>query len=242
MSADRLALRASDALFGGKVLNVLPSRAAGGAAGTDLLRYAVSNGSQRVLRVTRPQPTVAFGRRDVLRPGFEAARERSGAHGFACWVRDGGGHAAAYDRGSLTLDLVGAQANPREQTMTRFADFAALLATGLRSLGVDARVGGVPDEYCPGRFSVNARGATKLAGTAQRVSTVGWLLSAVVTVSGSPGVRGVTRDVYDALGLPLDPRSIGCVADEIGDTSLDMVESALVESFQAAARESGESE
>ena len=49
---------------------------------------------------------------------------------------------------------------------------------GLGRLGVDARVGEVPGEYCPGAFSVNARGRIKLAGVGQRL------------ISGRPPRRG----------------------------------------------------
>ncbi len=56
------------------------------------------------------------------------------------------------------------------------------LAGALRGLGVDARVGEVPGEYCPGAYSVNARGRVKLIGTAQRLVRGAALLGASVVV------------------------------------------------------------
>jgi len=41
------------------------------------------------------------------------------------------------------------------------------MAAAFRRLGVDARVGEVSGEYCPGAHSVNARGATKLISGAE---------------------------------------------------------------------------
>ena len=169
----------------------------------------------RVLRLGQPAPTVAFGRLDTRRPGYAAARVIAVRHGFEPVVRDVGGHAAAYDEGCLVVEIGGWQSDPREQTGARFEAFAELVTAALRQTGVDARVGEVPDEYCPGRFSVNARGSTKLAGLAQRVTTSGWVLSGIVTVRAPERVRAVVEDVYAALDLPLNPRTVGCVADEL---------------------------
>ena len=67
-------------------------------------------------------------------------------------------------------------------------------------------MGEVPGEYCPGAFSVNARGQVKLAGTAQRLIHGAALLGANVVVGDGAGVRAVVRDVYAALELEWDER------------------------------------
>ena len=40
------------------------------------------------------------------------------------------------------------------------------IASALRGLGVDAHVGAVPGEYCPGDHSVNARGTDAMFSAA----------------------------------------------------------------------------
>ena len=54
-----------------------------------------------------------------------------------------------------------------EGVRERFASATALLVESLAALGIAARVGALPGEYCAGDWSVNAAGV-KLAGTAQR--------------------------------------------------------------------------
>ena len=93
---------------------------------------------------------------------------------------------------------------------------ADLIAAALRGLGVDARVGEVPGEYCPGAYSVNARGATKLAGIGQRMIRGGAHMGGVVVASGGREVARVLVPVYEALELDWDPATSGSVSEEIG--------------------------
>ena len=123
------------------------------------------------------------------------------------------------------LDLVVAHPDPRAGHRERFAAAGACLAGGLRALGVDARVGRVPGEYCPGDHSVNAGGRTKLVGTAQRITRYGYLFSAVVLVRDPEPVRAVLAAAYPQLGLEWDPATVGCVADDVpGVTAADVAE------------------
>jgi hypothetical protein len=91
----------------------------------------------------------------------------------------------------------------------------------------------VPGEYCPGEFSVNARGIVKLIGAAQRVVHRAWLLSSVIVVQGAPGLRAVLEDVYGALGLEWDAATVGAVADEAPGVGIDDVRRALLAEFDA---------
>ncbi len=180
------------------------------------------------LRAHRPRPTAAFSRLDALAPGFGAASGAAAAHGFAPVVRPAGGRLAAYGGGALVLDLVAPHPEPRAAHRERFAAAALALVDGLRELGVDARVGAVPGEYCPGDFSVNARGATKLVGTAQRITRHGFLFSAVVLVRDPEPVRAVLADTYPLLGLDWDPATVGAVAEDIPDVTVADVAEVLV--------------
>ena len=184
-----------------------------------------------VLRLYRPAPTLAFGRLDVLRPGFAAAAAAAREHGFEPVVRAPGGHAVAYHEGCLGIDEVLPEADPIAGMHERFARSGEVLAAALADLGVDARVGRVPGEFCPGEFTVNARGAVKLVGTAQRVVRRASLLAASVAVDGADRLRAVLTDVYRALELDWDPATAGGVADEVSGVTADDVERAVLASY-----------
>jgi lipoate-protein ligase A len=152
------------------------------------------------LRVYRPRATVAFGKLDRLSPGYEAAVAAARDHGYEPVLRLPGGHAAAYHADSIGIDVVWALDDPATGTHDRFAIEGERLAGALQSLGVDARVGEVPGEYCPGAYSVNARGRVKLIGTAQRLVRGAALLGASVVVGDGASIRAVLRDVYSGRG------------------------------------------
>ena len=176
-----------------------------------LARAQAAPDGAAVLRVAWPRPTLAFSRLDTLAPGWPAAREAARGHGFEPVVRQRGGRAAAYHEGCLLLDLVSPDPDPRTGIRPRYEAGAAVLVGALAGLGVDARVGAVPGEYCPGDHSVNASGRVKLAGTAQRVVRGAWLFSSMLVVCGADRLRAVLDDVHAALGLQWDPASVGSV-------------------------------
>jgi lipoate-protein ligase A len=183
------------------------------------------------IRSYRPPATVAFGRRDALLPGFRHAAAAAHAHGFAPVLRAPGGQAAAYDDGCVVIDEIMPSRDPTKGTMDRFADRAERQAEALRRLGVDARVGQVPGEYCPGAFSVNSLGKTKLIGAAQRVVRGGWLFSTIVIVESAERIRAVLEDVYAAFGKGWDPVTVGSVAQEAPGVTIDVVEEALLDIY-----------
>jgi lipoate-protein ligase A len=198
-----------------------------------LLRRVAAGGLPATLRFYRPAPAVAFGRLDALRPGFAAAVAAVARHGYAPVLRVAGGHAAAYDREAVGVDLVTPEVGLAGGLQERFADAAARFAAALEAIGVDARIGEVPGEYCPGAYSVSARGAVKLVGAAQRVVRGGALMAAVVVVGGGGRVRAVLREVYAALGLEWDPRTAGAVEDEVPGIRPDAVEAAVRAAYGA---------
>jgi len=185
------------------------------------------------LRVHSPHPTAAFSRIDALAGGFPAAQDAARRHGFAPVVRPAGGRLAAYHEGALVLDLVARHPHPRDDFRERFAVLGEHLAAGLRTLGVPAGVGAVPGEYCPGEFSVNAAGTTKLVGTAQRLTRHGYLFSAVVLVTDPEPVREVLVDAYAALGLDWRVASVGAASDHVPGVTVADVEAALLRGLRA---------
>jgi octanoyl-[GcvH]:protein N-octanoyltransferase len=201
------------------------------AVGHALLQRVVDGEAPPTLRLYRCRPTVAFGRLDRLRPGYSDAIATACEQGFAPVLRLPGGHAAAYHEESLGIDLVGPAADALGTVHDRFAQTARRLARALTGLGVDARVGEVPGEYCPGDYSVNARGELKLIGSAQRLVRGAWLLGAVVVVRDGARVRAVLTDVYARLGLDWNPATAGALEDEVPGVTVEDVERAVVASF-----------
>ncbi len=211
-----------------------------GAAGSAALELAVSHALLKrvaarelpaTLRIYRPAPAVAFGKLDTLRPGYPDALAVARRHGYQPVLRLPGGHAAAYNDASLALDVVYALDDPVPGTHDRFREEGERLAGALATLGVDARVGEVPGEYCPGAYSVNARGKLKLIGSAQRLVRRGALLGASIVVGDGPGVRAVLRDVYAALELEWDDATAGAVDEEVAGVTLDAVERAVIAAY-----------
>jgi lipoate-protein ligase A len=197
-----------------------------------VLLDAVARGERGpLLRCYRPPPTVAFGRRDTFLAGFTAAASAARDHGFVPVIRAPGGRAAAYDEGCLVLDEIMPARDSLTGIQDRFAREAERQARALRRLGIDARVGEVPGEYCPGAFTVNARGSKKLIGAAQRAVPGGWLLSTVVVVEGAARVRSVLEGVYDALELEWNPATVGAVSEEAPGVSIEDVEHALLSAY-----------
>jgi octanoyl-[GcvH]:protein N-octanoyltransferase len=195
-----------------------------------LLRVAAGE-LPSAMRLYRPGPTVAFGKLDTLRPGYPAAADAARRRGYEPVLRMPGGHAAAYHRQSLGIDLVYAVADPVPGTHERFRDVGERFAGALVDLGVDARVGEVPGEYCPGAYSVNARGRVKLIGTAQRLVRGAALLGAVIVVRDGMGVRDVLREVYEKLELEWDDATAGAVAEEVPGVSINDVERAVLAAY-----------
>ena len=134
-------------------------------------------------------------------PGYAAAAEAARAHGYEPVLRLPGGHAAAYHRESLGIDVVWALDDPVPGTHDRFRVEGERLAGALRRSASTRAWGRCPGEYCPGAYSVNARGRVKLIGTAQRLVRGAALLGALIVVRDGAGVRDVLRDVYEELEL-----------------------------------------
>ncbi len=183
-----------------------------------------------LLRIYRPAPTLAFGRLDAIAPGFAAAAAAARRHGFEPVVRAPGGHAVAYHDGCLVVDELLPADDPIAGLQDRFARTGEWLADALRTVGVDARVGRIDGEFCPGDFTVSARGRVKLVGTAQRVVRHASLLAASVAVTGGEALRAVLTDVYAALELEWDPATAGAIADDVPGAGLEAVERAILES------------
>jgi len=190
-----------------------------------LLERVAAGELPETVRLARTGRAVAFGRRDEVSPGYRAAVTAARAAGFEPFVRLGGGRAAVFHEGTVLVGHAIPDPQPRLAIRERFEREATLLCRALRRLGVDARVGEVPGEYCPGGFSINARGRVKLAGLGQRVIAGGAHVGAVVVVNGADLVREVLGPVNAALGLHWDPAAVGAIEEEVpGATAADVLD------------------
>lgn len=190
----------------------------GGRAAADLIRVYV------------PEPTVAFGQRDTRLPGHAAAAEAARRHGFAPLTRRAGGRAAAYHRGCVVVDHLCLQDDAAMTQQARFSLFADLFVRAFARMDVEASVGEIPGEYCPGEFSVQGPAPghpVKLAGSAQRVVKGAWLFSTHVVVADAAPLRAVLTDVYRELGMEMDPRTVGAADDVRPGAGVDEFVAAL---------------
>lgn len=185
------------------------------------------------VRLFRPGRIVAFGSRDVAHPGYAAAAEAAAGQGFEAIQRLAGGRAAVFTPATLAFARAVPDPEPARGIHARFADMAGRLTSALRALGVDARTGEIPGEYCPGAYSVNARGGVKIAGIGQRLVRRAAHVGGVLVVGDRIPIRDVLDPVYDALEVPWDPRTVGSVTDEVGDIGWERVRDTVLETFAA---------
>lgn len=195
------------------------------------LRLVAAGRLPETLRIHRPGRVVAFGPRDRTAPGFGAAVEAAGRRGFGTVERLAGGRAAVFHEGTIAVSWAIPDPRAREGIRSRFEALAGIVAHSLRELGVDARIGEVPGEYCPGEHSVNARGRTKLMGVGQRIVDGAAHVGGVIVVEGTETIREVLRPVYSALDLEWDPATVGSVVEEAPGLGWDVVVKGLMDSF-----------
>jgi octanoyl-[GcvH]:protein N-octanoyltransferase len=179
------------------------------------MRRVAAGELPETLRLARPADVVAFAKRDAVAPGYAEAVEAARAEGFGAVLRLAGGRAAVFHSGTLEIAHAVPDPDPRARIRSRFEGTAEVIVRALRRLGVDARVGEVPGEYCPGRWSVSAAGERKLAGIGQRVIAGGSHTGTVIVVEDAERVRRVLEPVYRALALDWDPATVGAVEDEL---------------------------
>ncbi|WP_101294037.1 lipoate--protein ligase family protein [Halegenticoccus soli] len=190
------------------------------------------------IRVWAPHRQVAFGRRDAHADGYEAAVRAAEDRGYPAITRSVGGRAAAYT-GETTLAF--AHAVPVDDIRVgldrRYEDATETVLRALRGLGVDARRGEPPRSFCPGEHSIRgdadgtAGGGGKIVGIAQRVRQGAALVSGCAIVDEREELADALAAVYDALGAPFDPDTVGSVADAGGPSDPEAVARAIEEAL-----------
>lgn len=206
-----------------------PDRPETGPALSRILLDQIAAGTRpATVRLTRPGRMIAFGRRDTLSPGYRGAVAAAREAGFDGIERLTGGRVAAHSEGTLILVITTPESTPAAATMARFRIGSEMIRSAVADLGVDARTGPVPGEYCPGDYSVNAGGRIKLAGISQRMIAGAVHVGFVIVVSGSGVIRSVLDPVQRALGLDWDPATVGSIEDVLPGVTTEVVEEALL--------------
>lgn len=206
-----------------------PAEAALQAGLTRAVLYETAAGrSPETLRLYRPRRVVAFGRRDVSSPGFRRAVRAAGEAGYQSVVRSAGGRAAVFHPGTIAFAWARPDPEPARGVTDRYRLVSGVIRDALASLGVDARVGEVAGEYCPGAWSVNAAGRRKLMGTGQRLIPGASHTGGVIAADDAPETRRVLEAVYAALEIDWNPDTAGAVTmyapvawEDVRDAVLD---------------------
>ncbi|MFZ0625947.1 MAG: lipoate--protein ligase family protein [Acidimicrobiia bacterium] len=196
---------------------------------------AVASGAlpDGVLRLHVPSRVVAFGRADRVQTGYPEAVNAARAHGFAAVERLAGGRAAVFHRSTIAFAWAIPDGNPRSGIERRFRSVSSIMIDAFGMLGIDARIGQIPGEYCPGQWSVNVAGRVKVMGVGQRLVRGGAHVGGVVVVDDGASIREVLIPVYRALRLDWDPRTSGSLADRSPGLDTHKVMEAIIEAFSA---------
>jgi lipoate-protein ligase A len=191
---------------------------------------AVARGDiDAVFRLHVPGRVLAFGRADRVQPGYPAAVRAAHANGFAAVERLAGGRAAVFHEETLAFAWAVPEPVARAGIRERFETMAGVMVEAFEALGIDARIGELPGEYCPGDWSVNMAGRVKVMGLGQRLVRGAAHVGGVVVVDDGERIRDVLIPVYRALELDWDPRTCGALADRSPGLDKGKVMAAIID-------------
>jgi octanoyl-[GcvH]:protein N-octanoyltransferase len=184
-------------------------------------------GDQAILRFRRPRPTAAFSPQDTTHPDYELVKQRARARGFEPIERGTGGRLTLFDENALGITIIAPHTAPHAHIIKRYEVLSGAIALGLQNLGIDARVGELANEYCPGKYSVNAEGRIKLVGVAQRMNQRCLQMGAIVAVNRSEEACAGIAEAYRGMGLNFDSKTYGGITDLKPSITFADVRSAL---------------
>ncbi len=181
-----------------------------------ILRRVGTGAMGETLRLHVPGRFVAFGRQDVGVPGYPEAVASARERDFEAVERLAGGRAALFHEETLAFAWSVPGGDPRSAITGHFQEIAAILREAMVNLSVDAHIGEVTGEYCPGAYSINARHEKKIVGVGQRILGGATHIGGVIVVNNADLVRETLIPVYSALDIPWKPDTTGSIADEVG--------------------------
>lgn len=196
-----------------------------------ILRGVAAGVTPESLRLHQPGSIVAFGRQDMVSPGYLPAVLAGRAAGYEAIERLAGGRAAVFHSGTIAFAWTIPTARPREEIKQRFEALTGTLLSAFRALGADARIGEIPGEYCPGAYSINVEGRHKVMGTGQRIIGKAAHVGGVIVVEGGDRIAEVLIPVYRALDLRWNPATSGDLTGAVPGITRRDVLSAIVTEF-----------
>jgi octanoyl-[GcvH]:protein N-octanoyltransferase len=183
---------------------------------------------EAIIRLRRPRPTAAFSPQDTTHPDYHRIKEMARANGFEPIERGTGGRLTMFDEKALAITIIAPHADPQKYMMQRYTKFAGAIAAAMVNLGIDARIGELPNEYCPGKFSINAEGKVKLVGIAQRMIRNCYQMGAIIAVDRSENACTAIAEAYRAMGLPFDPATYGAISERAPHVTYDSVRNEII--------------
>lgn len=221
-------------------MRVLRGRGVTVGSDRDITRRAMEitgDTGERVIRVWTPHRQVAFGPRDRHTPSYETARESARDHGFEVAERSLGGRAVAYTGSTVAFIRTEPVDDIRSGMGTRYSQAVTDLQMALHRRGVHATPGEPSASFCPGSHSLQAvsdgdtTNTGKIAGIAQRIQRGVACVGGVVNVRDHGEIAAVTEEVYDSLGIPFDPDSVGSIEKSGGEGDSERVINEIEQSF-----------
>jgi lipoate-protein ligase A len=136
---------------------------------------------QRLLLLWRAPQALLVCRGDTHLPDFSRAADRLDAEGWPVLLRRSGGSACPIAGGTLQIAIAQAVA-PGFTIEHGYGELAGLIRDVLRSCGLAAEIGAVPEAFCPGRYDI-AIGGRKVAGLSQHWRTCGGVMTATTAAT-----------------------------------------------------------
>jgi octanoyl-[GcvH]:protein N-octanoyltransferase len=202
------------------------------AYGRTLFDQVATGGRPPTVSITPSARHVGVTRRDTLRVGFGEAVLAAHEQGYPVLVRGAGGGAIAAHHGTFGFSVVRPAEDTRRGIRERYDEVAALVLGAFSRLGIDAEVGEVRDEFCPGDHSIRAgdwENGMKLVGIAQRVTRRATSVGGIVLVWGEEDLARILSRFYSALDLPMRPESVGSLYRTGSKAKVEDVITALVQ-------------
>jgi lipoate-protein ligase A len=207
------------------------------AVSAAVLTRVASGEDPGTLRVWVPERAVAFGRQDRSRPGYRDAVRAVTELGYAPVERLAGGRAAVFHPETVAFAWTVPDASGPLGIRPRFAVIAGIVSRALQGLGLDARVGEIPGEYCPGEWSVNLEGTHKVMGVGQRLVRGAAHVGGVIVVADATAVNAPLLPAYRHLGYEWRPEATGALDRSAAAPGIAAVMAALLAEFAASAEE-----
>jgi octanoyl-[GcvH]:protein N-octanoyltransferase len=169
------------------------------------------------LSITPSTRHVGVTSRDTFRPGFADAVRASREEGYPVLVRSSGGGATAAHYGTFGFSIIrpATDGEPRRTVRDRYDEAAALVLGAFSRLGIQAEIGEIRDEFCPGDHSIRVgswEDGEKVVGIAQRITRRATSVGGIVLVEGEEELAHVLERVYAAMRLPFRPESVGSLS------------------------------